>query len=357
MTEKPVNTPSQTAKATGEVPPTEELEPLEPDTLIIENEALRKGFTVIPNYILRNPELSPGARLTYTLLLSYAWQEGSCFPGQKRLAADIGLKERMVRYYLTELKKAGFIEVIRRGLGKTNVYIIKDIKSPDRQYIAGQERQLITDPERQKIEKLKKLKIESAKAQELASKYSPEHIEEKIEFLEWKLELQAQGKARGRPIEDSAAWLIRAIEKDYQPPKTFKAWKGKREDIARQEAEERIRQEKRKQQQEKLLQRLREKAGATDEEELDQIWSRTQAALKKGVTKATFETWIAQSRLVLLENGEAVIGFPNRYTMDWVETNLASVVQDTLSEHLEGQQVSLKFIALDQPQDQDDSPP
>ncbi len=87
-----------------------ELEPLEPDTLLVENEALRKGFTVIPNYVLRNPLTSLGARMTFTLLLSYAWQEGSCFPGQKRLARDLGIKERMVRYYLTELQKSGFIE-------------------------------------------------------------------------------------------------------------------------------------------------------------------------------------------------------------------------------------------------------
>ena len=68
-------------KAKGEISPGA-LEPLEPNTLIVENEALRKGFTIIPNYILRDPGVSVGAKIIYTLLLSYAWQEGSCFPGR-----------------------------------------------------------------------------------------------------------------------------------------------------------------------------------------------------------------------------------------------------------------------------------
>jgi hypothetical protein len=32
------------------------------------------GFTQLPNFILRNPELSANAKTVYSLLLSYAWQ-------------------------------------------------------------------------------------------------------------------------------------------------------------------------------------------------------------------------------------------------------------------------------------------
>ncbi len=41
--------------------------------VIIEDEALAAGFTQIPNLVLRRPDLSPGAKLTYMVLLSYAW--------------------------------------------------------------------------------------------------------------------------------------------------------------------------------------------------------------------------------------------------------------------------------------------
>jgi biotin operon repressor len=113
----------------GEVrPDQDERDILEPNTLIIENEALRKGFTITPNYILRDQTVSFGAKLTYTLLLSYAWQEGNCFPGQTRLGHDLGVTRKAVNKYLRELKEKGFVTWTRRGMGKTNVYYILDYK-------------------------------------------------------------------------------------------------------------------------------------------------------------------------------------------------------------------------------------
>ena len=49
------------------------------------------GFTQLPNFILRNPEVSIGAKTIYALLLSYAWHNDLCFPGQDRLAKDVGM--------------------------------------------------------------------------------------------------------------------------------------------------------------------------------------------------------------------------------------------------------------------------
>jgi len=102
---------------------------LEKHTIIIQNPALRQGFTQIPNYVLRDGRLSFGARLTYTMLLSYAWQEGSCFPGQERIAQDLGVTRQRISAYLRELRKAGCIDWKRRGLGKTNVYYVLDIEA------------------------------------------------------------------------------------------------------------------------------------------------------------------------------------------------------------------------------------
>ena len=102
---------------------------LEKHTIIIQNPALRQGFTQIPNYVLRDGRLSFGARLTYTMLLSYAWQEGSCFPGQERIAQDLGVSRQRISEYLRELRKAGYINWKRRGLGKTNVYYVLDIEA------------------------------------------------------------------------------------------------------------------------------------------------------------------------------------------------------------------------------------
>jgi Helix-turn-helix domain len=82
----------------------------------------RHGFTQVPNFILTNKEISVGAKLAYAMLLKYAWTDDACYPGQQKLAVDMGAGERSVRTYLKELEDAGFLEVTQRGLGKTNLY-------------------------------------------------------------------------------------------------------------------------------------------------------------------------------------------------------------------------------------------
>ena len=88
------------------------------------NPVLQGGFTQVPNFILKNPEISLGARLTYAMFLSYAWHNESCFPGQDRLADDMGMSRSRVTEFVGELEQAGLISIQRRGQGKTNLYII-----------------------------------------------------------------------------------------------------------------------------------------------------------------------------------------------------------------------------------------
>ena len=84
----------------------------------------RDGFTQLPNFILRNAGLSIGAKTTYALFLSYAWHNNLCFPGQDRLAKDIGMSIGSVNAFIKELENCGLIEITRRGQGKTNLYTI-----------------------------------------------------------------------------------------------------------------------------------------------------------------------------------------------------------------------------------------
>ena len=84
--------------------------------------ATRDGFTQVPNFILTHPGLSVGAKLAYAMLLKYAWSDDACYPGQEKLAADMGAGTRSIRRYSDELEKTGFLEVKQRGLGKTNLY-------------------------------------------------------------------------------------------------------------------------------------------------------------------------------------------------------------------------------------------
>src|SRR5438105_6096309 len=82
----------------------------------------RHGFTQVPNFVLTKEELSVGAKLAYAMLLKYAWGDDACFPGQTKLASDMGSGERSIRRYLEELEATGFLEIKQRGLGKTNLY-------------------------------------------------------------------------------------------------------------------------------------------------------------------------------------------------------------------------------------------
>lgn len=97
------------------------------------NPVLRGGFTQVPNFILRDATLSVGAKVTYAMFLSYAWNNEFCFPGQDRLAQDMGMSRSRVTEFVGELQKASLIEIQRRGLGKTNHYLIRfQVKSKAR---------------------------------------------------------------------------------------------------------------------------------------------------------------------------------------------------------------------------------
>jgi hypothetical protein len=97
----------------------------EDKNIVVENELLRKGFTSVPNYIFGLP-ISSNAKLIYMALLSYAWTNNSCYPGLAKLCKDVSLSDKPVTKGIEELCRASLLEVKRRGLGKTNLYVIKE---------------------------------------------------------------------------------------------------------------------------------------------------------------------------------------------------------------------------------------
>lgn len=117
---------------------------LEKHTIVVVNEALKHGFTQLPNYVLKDKRLSFGARLAYAVLLSYAWQEDSCFPGQERMAEDLGTSDRSIRTFLNELRERRYVSWKQQGLNKPNIYYILDFQplkiEEDRKPASGQER-------------------------------------------------------------------------------------------------------------------------------------------------------------------------------------------------------------------------
>jgi hypothetical protein len=83
------------------------------------------GFTQVPNVLLKDSTLSANAKVVYSMLLSYAWNHDRVFPGQERMAEDIGSSQPTIARAVKELETHGWLDIQRRGQGKTNIYVLK----------------------------------------------------------------------------------------------------------------------------------------------------------------------------------------------------------------------------------------
>jgi hypothetical protein len=144
---------------------------LQRHTIVVLNQSLKHGFTQLPNYILKDKRLSFGARLTFAVLLSYAWQEGSCFPGQERMANDLGTTDRSIRTFLGELKAKGYVDWKQQGLNRPNIYYILDYQPLDPALIEA-ERKPGSAPDRKQI---------AAQGRKSASAYKDTEKENSVE--------------------------------------------------------------------------------------------------------------------------------------------------------------------------------
>jgi chromosomal replication initiator protein len=72
-------------------------------------------------------------------------------------------------------------------------------------------------------------------------------------------------------------------------------------------------------------------------------WKATLGELELQMTKATFNTWLKDARLVSCEGGEYVIAVRNDYAKDWLENRLHDIIQRTLAS-IVGERVILRFV-------------
>jgi chromosomal replication initiator protein len=80
-----------------------------------------------------------------------------------------------------------------------------------------------------------------------------------------------------------------------------------------------------------------------EEDPASRIWQTALGELQLELTRATFETWLRNSRLVTCEDGVFVIGVANTYARDWLESRLRSVVERVLA-RLTGQSAQVRFV-------------
>jgi len=75
----------------------------------------------------------------------------------------------------------------------------------------------------------------------------------------------------------------------------------------------------------------------------EQIWQTALGELQVQVTRATFETWIKDTRVLSYEDGEFTIGVHSAFAKDWLENRLLSLIKRTLS-RIMGRSVGVSFV-------------
>jgi chromosomal replication initiator protein len=73
------------------------------------------------------------------------------------------------------------------------------------------------------------------------------------------------------------------------------------------------------------------------------IWNATLGELELQMTRATFDTWLKDSRLLSYEEGEFVVGVRNDYAKDWLENRLKDTILRTLTSIL-GEEAQVRFV-------------
>ncbi len=83
---------------------------------------IQSGTTSIPNLLMMDNELSLPARMLFISLLMHGFGKKQCFPANYLLQHELGLSDRQIRRYKTELMDVGLVAVKRTG--RSNVYEI-----------------------------------------------------------------------------------------------------------------------------------------------------------------------------------------------------------------------------------------
>lgn len=78
---------------------------------------------ILPAFMLKEQNISLGAKVLYSLLCNYASDKDHCWPSQTLLARELGHSVSSVKNWLAELKRARLIAV-RRCAYRSSVYVL-----------------------------------------------------------------------------------------------------------------------------------------------------------------------------------------------------------------------------------------
>ncbi len=193
------------------------------------------------------------------------------------------------------------------------------------------------------VKRLLVFKISENKANELAHRFSEDYIETKIELLKWKL----SGGSVGRPIKDPAAWIIRAIEQDYKPPKDFMTTAEREAKAKENEKHGRKLNEQERAAREKELE-LRSIL-AEDNRLLDEdmsVWELALRQLQSKFSRQFYETWLKDTSLLTVEDGKVTIGVANKVAQEKLTVRAKDEIAEVLSD-LFDDEIRVRFEVLE----------
>lgn len=92
-----------------------------------------QGWSAIPNWIVRDQEISGRAKLVYMCLNSRASERGETFPSHALISKEAGVSVSSVKLALNELKAKGIVHWEKRidprdGSQSSNRYFLKSTR-------------------------------------------------------------------------------------------------------------------------------------------------------------------------------------------------------------------------------------
>lgn len=91
-----------------------------------------KNFTIVPNQLFEQSQISVQARYLYCVLLKFCGKNDWCFPSQITLGKIFGCSDRNIRTLLKELIQNELISKQRRGWNRSNTYYVVKLLDTDR---------------------------------------------------------------------------------------------------------------------------------------------------------------------------------------------------------------------------------
>ena len=77
--------------------------------------------------------------------------------------------------------------------------------------------------------------------------------------------------------------------------------------------------------------------------DVDHVWQTALGQLQLQMTRATFDTWVKDTRVVSKDNGKLIVGTKSAFAKDWLENRLSTTINRTVSNVL-GHAVDIKYV-------------